>query len=212
MDIDPEYLQRYYAELSDEGLVEINRGDLVEAAQSCYDKELRERMLQSPAEALELPGPRYPDGNGGREIDSDGEQDPAWLEECAEVYSVDARVGSCVGEEAERARSVLETASIPCYLDFCEDPPEEGTPGPTHRWRVLVPGKLNMRAASILDRDIFNNEFVTVWKTHLETLSDQDLSDADPKEYFCGLFNRVERLVRAYSDELSRRGRRTNRS
>ncbi len=212
MDIDPEYLRRYYSELSDEGIMEINRADLVEAAQSCYDNELRVRKLQSPAEALALPAPRHGEGDAGREIDSDGEQEPAWLEESAEVYSVDTRVGSGVGEEAERARSVLETAGIQCYLDFCEDPPEESTPGPTHRWRVLVPGKLNMRAASILDRDIFNNEFVTVWKTHLETLSDQDLSDADPKEYFCGLFDRVERLVGAYSDELSRRGRRAYRS
>ena len=130
----------------------------------------------------------------------------AWVEEGAEVYSVDSRVGSDAGVGADTARKVLEAAGIPCYLDFCEDPPEEDGAPPTHRWRVLVPGKLNMRATSILDRDIFNDEFEALWRAHLEMLSDQELSEAEPHEVFCGLIDRIERVVRAYSDEMARRG------
>ena len=205
MEIDPEYIRRHYAELSDEGLMEIERADLIEAAKNLYDNEMRERKLQRPAEELDLRFSGGVEGKAKLSIDSSGEEEPAWLEEGAEIFSLNTRVGSGVGEEAERARNVLEAAGIPCYLDFFEDPPEERTPGPTHRWRVLVPGELSIRAASILDRDIFNDEFVAVWRAHLETLSDQDLREADPKEYFCGLFDRIERLVRAYRDERSRR-------
>jgi hypothetical protein len=131
---------------------------------------------------------------------------PAWVEEGSEVCSVDSRVGSDAGVGADTAREVLETAGIPCYLDFCEDPPEEDGAPPTHRWRVLVPGKLNMRATSILDRDIFNDEFEALWRIHLEMLSDQELRDAKPNDVFCGLTDRVERAGRAYNDELARRG------
>jgi hypothetical protein len=139
-----------------------------------------------------------------RHIDSDREVEPVWLEDAAEVYSVDSRFGSDFGVDAETACRVLEAAGIPCYLDFCEEP-EEGDLPATHRWRVLVPGNLNMRATSVLERDIFNDSFETVWKTHLEMLSDRELREAKPKEVFCGLFDRIERVVRTYNDELSRR-------
>ncbi len=84
---------------------------------------------------------------------------------------------------------------------------KSGAP-PTHRWRVLVPGSLNMRATNILDRDIFNDEFDAIWRTHLEMLSEQELSEADPKEVFCGLFDRIERAVKGLSEaKQSRRAR-----
>jgi hypothetical protein len=38
-------------------------------------------------------------------------------------------------------------------------------------------------------------------------LSEQELSEADPKEVFRGLFDRVERVGRVYRDEQSRRAR-----
>ena len=38
----------------------------------------------------------------------------------------------------------------------------------------MVPGNLNQRATSILERDIFNPEFEAEWKTHLEMLSDEE--------------------------------------
>ena len=42
---DPDELRRYYASLSDDALLEIERNDLTEVAQACYDAELAERGL-----------------------------------------------------------------------------------------------------------------------------------------------------------------------
>lgn len=67
-----------------------------------------------------------------------------------------------------------------------------------------VPGGLNLQAASVLDRDIFNTEFEAEWKTHLETLSDDELHTMNPQEAFCGLFDRIERVTRAYAEEIAR--------
>jgi len=61
-------------------------------------------------------------------------------------------------------------------------------------------------SAHILDRDIFNDEFEATWKTHLEMLSDEQLRESEPKDVFCGLFDKVDRVVTAYDDELARRG------
>ncbi len=68
-----------------------------------------------------------------------------------------------------------------------------------------MPGNLNLRATSVLDRDIFNQEFEETWKVHLETLSDAELRQMNPQVVFCGLFDRVERVTKAYDDELTRR-------
>jgi len=69
-----------------------------------------------------------------------------------------------------------------------------------------VPGKLVHRAASVLDRDIFNADFEAELRTHLEMLSDEELRVMEPQYAFCGLYDRLERINRAYDEELSRRG------
>ena len=43
MPLDPEYLRHHYASLSDEALLELDRSELVETAQKCYDEELIRR-------------------------------------------------------------------------------------------------------------------------------------------------------------------------
>jgi hypothetical protein len=58
---------------------------------------------------------------------------------------------------------------------------------------------------SILDRDFFNQEFEEERKTHLEMLSDDELREMKPDVAFCGLFDRVERVTRAYDEEIARR-------
>ncbi len=79
-------------------------------------------------------------------------------------------------------------------------------PPATHEWRLLVPGELNLRATSILERDIFNQEFEDGWKAHLRSLSDGQLKTMDPRAVLCGLFDRVERATKAYDEEIARRG------
>jgi hypothetical protein len=70
----------------------------------------------------------------------------------------------------------------------------------------MVPGHLNLFATSVLERDMFNAEFEAAWKTHLETLPDSELRTMNPQIAFCGLFDRVERVTRAYDEEIRRRG------
>jgi hypothetical protein len=57
MQVDPEYLRRHYNSLSDEALLSIDRTDLVEIAQKCYDAELARRELTP------FHGARRPEGS-----------------------------------------------------------------------------------------------------------------------------------------------------
>ena len=188
MPIDPKYLREQYASLSDEALMAINRADLVETAQRCYDDELARRRVTRPAP---------------------GEDDkPDWLEDASEVFSRVDRPGALPADDIADARDALQAEGIPCYLDLAELPKAEEAPAPnppTHVWRVMVPGNLNLRATSVLDRDIFNADFEAEWKTHLETLSDDEVLEMNPEVVFCGLFDRVERVSRAYDEEIARR-------
>ena len=196
MQVDPEYLREHYAALSDEALFEIDRDELVETARQCYDYEVGQRQREQPAfEPEEQTHAPVVDG-----------ETPDWADEAAEVFGVTAFPGT-TPEAAVDARNVLKAAGIPAFLDLHEDP-EDKSPAPDfrHRWRVMVPGKLNLQAASILDRDIFNSEFEAEWKTHLETLSDDELRAVNPKQAFCGLFDRIERVTRAYKEEVAKRG------
>jgi hypothetical protein len=205
MPVDPEYLRQHYASLSDEGLLAINRSDLVSTAQKCYDDELARRDLAAPK------SPRRADG---RQVASpapspdqeDGDAEPDWLDDAAEVFSRVDTAGSTPGPDMVNARDALEAAGIPCYLDLHELTEEKSVSAkPTHQWRLMVPGDLNLHATSILERDIFNPDFEAEWKTHLETFSDDELRAMDPEAVFCGLFDRIERVTRAYDEELARR-------
>jgi hypothetical protein len=200
---DPEYLRQHYASLSDEALRDINADELVPAARQCFEAEVKQRQLDSPVDVLE----EYE----AEEIlaeeysESDGDGPPDWLEDGAEIYSAVVRPGVAIAPGAANARDALEAAGIPCHLEICEDEPDEAPPEPTQRWRLMVPGNLNLRATGILQRDIFNDEFEAGWRTHLEVMSDQEVRAMHPRVAFCGLFDQIERATRAYEEELSRR-------
>jgi len=192
MQLDTEFLRQHYAAMPDEELREINRDDLVEAARLIYDYEVARRETPAPAPV------RRPSGPKDEEIEVD------WLDDAAEAYSSYARQGTTDPSEGSvDARDALEAAGIPCHLELVEEPGEEQM---QHRWRVLVPGKLIHRATSVIDRDIFNAEFEAQWKAHLEMLSDEELHVMEPQYAFCGLYDRLERINRAYDEELQRRG------
>jgi len=135
----------------------------------------------------------------------DGEE-PDWLPDAAEVFSGYARPGELPAADVADARDALEAAGIPCHVEVVEEA-EEARASPTvmNRLRLLVPGQLNFRAIGILDRDIFNQDFEADWRAHLEQLSDEELREMKPKDVFCGLFDRIERVNRAYGDEVTRR-------
>jgi len=194
MPLDTEFLRRHYAEMSDEELQSIDRADLVEAARHIYDAELKTREAPAkPSRPAFVP----------QDLEVEVEED--WLEHAAEAYSSYARRGTTDPSEGSvDARDVLEAAGIPCRLELFEEPSQEEQM--QFRWRVLVPGKLVHRALSVLDRDIFNADFEAELKTHLEMLTDEELRVMEPQYAFCGLYDRLERINRAYDEELARRG------
>jgi hypothetical protein len=204
MAVDPEFLRQQYASLSDEALEDIDREGLVPAAQKVYDDELRLRNAQAEPEPRRSPA-AAPKPHAGREQTADGEE-PEWLEEAAEVYSVSEFQSGTSSQDAVNARDVLEAAGIPCYLDRAEIPEEQSVTPPSTRWSLLVPGDLNLEATSVLDRDIFNTDFEANWKSHLEHLSDEELEAMDPQAALCGIFDRVERVLNTFEAELERRG------
>jgi len=195
MPIDPKYLREQYASLSDDALMAIDRADLVETAQRCYDDEVARRRAA-----------RDENAEFDSEPLSDGDK-PDWLDDASVVFSRADRPGALPADDIADARDALEAAGIPCYVDLSELPPEkeDASPPPTHIWRVMVPGNLNLRATSVLDRDIFNADFEAEWKAHLETLSDDEVLEMNPEVVFCGLFDRVQRVTRVYDAEIARR-------
>jgi hypothetical protein len=215
MQIDPQYLRRQYSSLSDDALLAIDRSELVEIAQQQLDAEIDSRGLSQRRRSKrseEAPSARRPSVDAAPEDDAaqyeDGEQyaedEPDWLEDAAEVYSRLDVPGRAPSADLVDARDALEAAAIPCYFELTEVG-EEAPVSSTHRWRLLVPGQLNLQATSILERDIFNHGFEADWKAHLQTLSDTELDAMKPETAFCGLFDRIERVTRAYDQEIARR-------
>jgi hypothetical protein len=68
-----------------------------------------------------------------------------------------------------------------------------------------VPSGQHLLALSVLDRDFFNPQTEEEWKNHFAALSDQELLDIDADLLVAGMRDRIERLVRAYEDELLKR-------
>ncbi len=176
MHIEPEQLREQYDSLSDEALLQIHRADLIEDARRIYDEELARRQLVAARIKEESSSPEAADAGTDFPLDQDH---PAWLAEAAEVFSIVDLPGGVPAPEAEKVRDVLLAAGIPCHLELTEvqDPDSENS---QRQWRVLVPGQLNLYAASVLDRDIYNEEFEAEWKTHLEAFSDKELREMKP--------------------------------
>ncbi len=201
MPVDLEYLRRHYASLSDEGLVAIHRADLVAAAQKVYDDEVSRRDLSShqrsprrrEAAEVDAPAPNASDPENPTDA-------PEWLDDAAEVYSAHAKRGAMPPDDALMARDALDAAGVPNHLDLYEIPGEDDS-----RWRLMVPGDLNLHASSVLERDLSNGDFEAGWRANLEAFSDGELRSLDVEAYFCGLFDRVERVHAAYEDELAKR-------
>jgi len=199
----------------------MNRADLVEVAQQIYDAELEQRGLTArlnakpvePKRAATAPRDNVPSEESAEdeypiyEADPlfDQSVEPEWIGEAAEVFSrTESGATAVAAADMADVRDALESAGIPCYLELTELP-EEQVVNPA-RPQTAPPGQLNLRATSILERDIFNKDFEAEWKAHLETLSDHEVRAMNPEEAFCGLFDKIERVHRVYGEELVRRG------
>ena len=194
MELDPEDLRRQYAMLSDEALVALDRSELVEVAQQAYDQELHRRRLTSDVGEYDVD---HDDGTGGPR--------PAWLDDAACAADFESSPGRNAAPDAANAREVLETAGIPCYLDVQKLDPQGRGPQPQYELRLLVPGKFNLEAISVLDKEIFNAEIEADYRTHFEQLSNEELRAVRPEVLMAGLSDRIERLTRAYTEEVERR-------
>lgn len=210
MRIDPEDLRRHYARLSDAEILNLNRAELIEVARTIYDAEVARRGLQrQPKQQSSY----LPDEPGDAPVESDfsdfatdGGPPPDWLEDASCAHSIAMFPGAASGADAEEVRGVLRAAGIPSYVTV-KPPPDPDRPRAPEPGEccVMVPGELNLHAASVIEREIFNPLHEADWRTHLETLSDKQLRRLKP-EVFCGaLLDKAERLKRAYRDELARR-------
>lgn len=193
MNPDAEYLRRRFASLSDEALLAVERSELVDAAKPLFDAEVHSRGLDQ-AEAAAPAGEH-------QSKDWPGDDD------ATEVYSMAVVPGRSAEDSIADARQSLEEAGIPCRVEMVEIAAEEDDhPKATHRWRVLVPSKYDLRATSTIERDLANPHFEDQWRLMLEEAADDDLPAMNPRQVFCGLFDRVQRAEQAYKEELARRG------
>ncbi len=198
MKLNVDDLRRHYASLSDEALRAINRTELVEIAQQCYDHELAQR---TPSKIRATPVPQAEmeeEADGALEADT-----PDWIGEAACVCAF-----GNVATDALNARVALENNGVPCYVEFRETEPDV-TPPTRSEYCVMVPGGLNLRAMSVLDKEIFNEQVESGWRTHLQALSDEEL--VGNKEILLeGILDRVARIARAYDEEVARRTKTAN--
>jgi hypothetical protein len=193
MPADIAYLRKHYNSLSDEALLDLDRADLTEEAQQCYDDELKDRQMHSV-------------GASEQEDDSDrgpGDAEPEWAGEAACACTFMTSPARNTTPDAARACEILKAAGIDCYL--ASEKMDENLQ-PTYQLRVMVPGNVSLLAQSVLDKEIFNQEVEAEWKLYFENLSREELRDADTKKLFSGFVDRIERVTRAYNEEKSRRG------
>ena len=131
MEIDPEELKRHYADLSDEGLLSIDRADLIELAQTYYDAEVASRGLHL-AELATPAAEASPEEN---------------LVLAATFLSI---------EEASLGRALLRDADVPAYL---ENELTSAWTGPGGL-RLMVPGSHLEQAQEILDARISDEDLL----------------------------------------------------
>ncbi len=217
MQLNIDDLRRHYASLSDHALRAIDRTELVEIAQQCYDQELAQREpLKKKAESLPrqivraapLHEPEQQE-EAGEELDVDNPDAPEWLAEAACVCTFATYSGSSATSDALNARDILTEAGIPCHVVLRHIDPDLAPP-PRSEYRVMVPGGLNLEAASVLDMEIFNAEIEAEWRNHFAVLADDDLFKVNKEILFGGLVDRVERVRRAYDEEVARRTKTSN--
>jgi len=199
-EFNPENLRKQYASLNDDALLAIDRSELVEAAQKCLDAEMAARGLRSPVS-------RKAGNTGdlanevGDEEEIENQDEPDWLPDAASAASFTVYPGGDAAIQLDAARHALKSAGIPCYAAVRKD---AGPPVSTF-YELMIPGAFSLTAQSVLDRDVYNPQLEEEWRNHFETMSDDDFRTLDLASMTAGWQDRVERLTRAYEDELDKR-------
>ena len=129
---------------------------------------------------------------------------PEWLEEGICVFALQMTPGDESAGKLDDAIGILEEAGVPCHAVIKEI--ERSNRQTYLEGEVMVPSSQHLRAASLIDLHLLNDEMEAEWKGHFETLSDDELMELEAEDLVAGLRDRAERLVRAYEDELLKRG------
>ena len=195
MKIEPEDFRRHYESLSDEALLEIDRNELVPIAQQIYDQEVGRRDL-----ALD----QTDDPPADEEQPVSGfHEDANWGDNTACAYSAYVqRAGDDATQRMLLARDMLTAAGIPAELSYRKEKPENRE---MDVCEVVVPAQLILYAGSLIEKEIFNAEHEKAYRLYFSSLSDEELRSVDRNLLFGGLVDRLERVRRAYGDEVSKR-------
>jgi hypothetical protein len=177
---------------------------LTATARTCYEEEITRRGLGMTDDTPEVESSWEEEHYSEEFTTSDYEtgDKPPWLEHAEIACSFSALPGQHNTPELEEARNVLEHSRIPCYVAVPEDP---ATGKPMDSFDLMVPSAFYLEAVGLLDKEIFNPELESTWRTHFSTLSDRELRDIKPKSLVTGLLDRAERLTKAYNDEMTAR-------
>lgn len=201
MKLNIEDLRRHYASLSDEALRSINREELVEIAQQCYDQELAKR---EPFDGVHGAS----SSQVAAEKSEEGEDISDWVEDAACACTFLDYPGQNAGVAAGEARTALEKAGIPCYIEQRPTEPYEPPVLPQNEYRVLVPGQFNLQATSALNKEIFNAQSADAWRAHFQVLTDDELANTKIEDFVGGFIDLVDRITTAYDEEMTRRAER----
>lgn len=202
MQISREDLYGHYASLSDEELFALDRNELTEEAQECYDSELARRRLSQPiAVVRKTSGPSETElisHDAEPMVYTPDEVEPDWLETAVTACSF--QVGTPSRYDAERACTILRNAGIPSQLVS-----QTGDGVTLDLINVMVPAALSLKASSVLDCELFNQELEETWRSHFDELSDEELRALQPDDICAGLLDRAARLKRVYEEALAHR-------
>jgi hypothetical protein len=205
MQIGRRELGEHFASLNDEELLDLKREELTETAQGIYDKEIAHRELDrklSVKTEIEKTETSFSEPNQLRE---DEIVDPDWHQDGVLVCSFVDTPGSNAAEKVSNAQKALQAAGIPSHLKAKRELAASGKPDPFDTLEILAPVRYAMHAASILNRDLFNDEFETYWRDHLIILSNEDLLALDPDIFCAGLLDQLARMKKAYAEEMKKR-------
>jgi len=135
MRVDPGDFRRLYASLSDEALLEVERGDLTDVARECYEQEVAQRGLQNEATA----------GQGTEGTGQAGD------EELVAVGTFESM------EDLGFARGLLRLAEIPVFTqnEAKESGKLVGLKGPL---QLFVPRSFEEQAREVLDSAPLSDE------------------------------------------------------